>query len=183
MSPLLRPLLCPPSYTPVSRPPSLGSCSASSLSSFILILLTLPRGLTSYVSDLAQESRLAVRPLGTVTHSVRLQLEKSRPPDSLLDAPCSGFPTLVIGGGSRASSQPASLSPSHILSCQPVSGAFLGPDPLAPPPSCLASHWTITAALREYPGLPLRQDGPSGTRGEPAVALALMPAAAAGTCW
>lgn len=72
------------------------------------------------MSDLVQVPWLAIRPVGNVTHSVQLQLEKSRPPDSLLDVPCSGFPTSVIGGdspstpgGSWASSQPPSLSPSQ----------------------------------------------------------------------
>lgn len=64
-SPLLCALLCPPSYKPVSRPPRLGSSSASSPSSYILVLLTLPRGPPHCVSDLVQVSRWPSGPWGT----------------------------------------------------------------------------------------------------------------------
>ena len=139
------------------------------------------------MSDLVQVPWLAIRPVGNVTHSVQLQLEKSRPPDSLLDVPCSGFPTSVMGETRRRPRE----APGHLLNLPPFLllspvlpaclGTFLGPDPQAPPPVCLGSHVARHDSFREHQGLPIRQDSPSSARVKPAVALVLRPAAGAGS--
>ena len=125
------------------------------------------------VSDLVQVPWLAIRPVGNVTRGVQLQLEKSRPPDSLLDVPCSGFPTSVIGGdavdpgrllGVFSTSLPFSFS---VLSCQPVSERSLDPTLRHHLPSAWAPMWPVTTALREHQGFPLRQDGPGNVRVSP----------------